>query len=47
MGRALQGRSRLLRLSAVCEGCKVKFLAAAVMGGDLGARVPGGLKYHI
>lgn len=32
MGRALQGRSRLLRLSAVCKGSEVKLLAAAVMG---------------
>lgn len=46
MGRAFQGRGRLLRLPAVCEGCKVKLLAAAVMGGDLGVPVAGGLKNH-
>lgn len=32
MGTALQGRSRLLRLPAVCKGCEVKLLAAAVVG---------------
>lgn len=30
-----------------CKDCEVKLLAAEVMGGDLGAPVPGGPKNHI